>query len=296
MARKFLSQARFFVYIAFQAFPKPMKFFDAHNHFQDERLVPWRAEILAVLPGAGVAKMVVNASCEQDWPQVLALAKSVPQVIPSFGYHPWYVAERTPEWRANLVKCLDAVPSAIGEIGLDKWIKNHNLADQREVFVWQLRLAAERNLPVSIHCLEAWGSLLEVLRSEPRPRCGFVLHSFGGPREMIEELTVLGAYFSLPGYFAHERKIRQRETFKFVPRQRLLIETDAPDQSLPQGRVEFPLPDSAAGKPVNHPANLGAVYRFAAELLEVPLEKLAGQVEENFRRVFGGVAARPAAG
>ena len=58
---------------------------------------------------------------------------------------------------------------------------------QEEVFVWQLRLAAERSLPASIHCLEAWGRLLEILRTEARPACGFVLHSFGGPREMISE-------------------------------------------------------------------------------------------------------------
>ena len=266
-----------------------LRLFDAHNHLQDERLAPHRAAILMALPGAGVAQMVVNGSGEEDWPEVLALAKSVPQVIPSFGYHPWYVGERSANWRENLVKFLDAAPSAIGEIGLDKWIKNHNLADQREVFVWQLRLAAERNLPVSIHCLEAWGTMLEVLRAEPRPPCGFVLHSFSGPREMIAPLAELGAYFSLPGYFAHERKVRQRETFKFVPPARLLIETDAPDQSLPEDRVEFPLPPSANGKPVNHPANLGAVYRFAAELLGEPVEPLALRVEGNFKRVFGGV-------
>jgi TatD DNase family protein len=215
------------------------------------------------------------------------LAKSVPQVIPSFGYHPWYLKERSPDWQKVLTQFLDTVPSAIGEIGLDKWIKGHNLADQREVFIWQLRLAAERNLPVSIHCLEAWGTLLAALRENPRPHCGFVLHSFCGPREMIEPLRELGAYFSLPGYFAHERKIRQRETFKHVPRERLLIETDAPDQSLPQEGVEFPLPNSPDGKPVNNPANLGAIYRFAAELLCEPVGKLSVQVEENFKNVFG---------
>ncbi|HLP77660.1 MAG TPA: TatD family hydrolase, partial [Candidatus Paceibacterota bacterium] len=96
-----------------------------------------------------------------------------------------------------------------------------------------------------------------------------------------------------PGYFAHARKDRQREAFKLVPRERLLIETDAPDQSLPPERVEFPLPESSTGKPVNHPANLAAVYRFAAELLGEPLESLAAQVEENFQRVFGGVMQKP---
>ncbi len=87
-------------------------------------------------------------------------------------------------------------------------------------------------------------------------------------------MAKLGAYFSLPGYFAHPRKARQRETFRRVPLERLLIETDAPDQPLPDARNRFPLLD-AEGKPLNHPANLRAVYEFAAELLGLPLEKLA---------------------
>jgi TatD DNase family protein len=95
----------------------------------------------------------------------------------------------------------------------------------------------------------------------------------------------LGAYFSLPGYFAHERKKRQRETFRHVPLDRLLIETDAPDQCLPAERARFPLVDDA-GQPLNHPANVGAVYEFAAELLRIPVEKLAAQVESNFLRLF----------
>jgi Mg-dependent DNase len=187
----------------------PPRFFDAHNHLQDERLAPHLDSILQQFEGAGIGKMVVNGSCEEDWPQVLALAKRIPNVIPSFGYHPWYIRERTSDWLKNLSRFLDAAPSAIGEIGLDKWIRDHDIDDQEKVFAAQLRLAAERNLPVSIHCLQAWGRLLEILKREPRPECGFVLHSFGGPREMIETLTELGAYFSLPGYFAHERKGKQ---------------------------------------------------------------------------------------
>ena len=147
------------------------------------------------------------------------------------------------------------------------------------------------NLPVSIHCLQAWGRLLEVLRDGPRPRCGFLLHSYGGPREMIAPLAALGAYFSFPGYFAHDRKARQREAFKHVPPDRLLIETDAPDQPLPDERVRYPLSEAGSGKALNHPANLGAVYDVVAELLDEPPESLARRVEENFARLFGGLAA-----
>jgi TatD DNase family protein len=265
-----------------------LRLWDAHNHLQDERLQaapdPWIA-----LRQEGIRGMVVNGSSEADWPAVVKLAHTHPEVLPSFGYHPWYVRDRTPRWLQTLTALLDATPSAIGEIGLDRWIEGHDLADQEAVFVAQLRLAAKRGLPVSIHCLKAWGRLLEVLEREPRPACGWVLHSYGGPAEMIPALARLGAYFSLPGYFAHPRKQRQRATFLQVPPDRLLIETDAPDQLLPDDLCQYPLLDALSGKPINHPANLGAVYRFAADLFGEPVETLATRVEQNFLRVFGRV-------
>jgi TatD DNase family protein len=266
-----------------------LRLYDAHNHLQDDQLAPCREAVLAAAQRENVVKMVVNGSCEHDWPAVLNLARQYPQVIPSFGYHPWYVKERSADWHQVLLRHLDAAPSAVGEVGLDRWVKDYDLDQQQEVFVWQLRLAAERNLPLSIHCLQAWGPLLDILRAEPRPACGFLLHSYGGSSELVAPLAELGAYFSLPGYFAHERKTRQREAFRQVPSNRLLIETDAPDQLLPPERIQYPLTDAASGKPINHPANLGAVYRFASELRNEPLDTLASTVEENFQRLFGGL-------
>jgi len=265
------------------------RLYDAHNHLQDERFGDRPAELLDMCRQAGVARMVVNGVCESDWPQVLALAQKSPLVLPSFGYHPWYVAERSPNWLANLTHFLDAVPSAIGEIGLDRWKPDLTLAGQEEVFTAQLRLAARRNLPVSIHCLQSWGRMLELLRAGPLPHRGFLLHSYGGPEEMIKPFTDLGAYFSFPGYYAHERKDRQRETFRHIPADRLLIETDAPDQSLPDELNRFPLTNPATGKPLNHPANLPAIYEYAAKLRNVPLETLTTQAEQNFLKLFGGL-------
>ena len=262
--------------------------YDAHNHLQDERFAPLRLEILEAARRENVKKMVVNGSAESDWPGVERLAHEYPEVVPCFGLHPWYLKERSDGWQKNLVACLDRSPGGIGEIGLDRWIDGHDLADQSEVFAWQLRLAAERNLPVSVHCLQAWGRLLEILEAGPRPACGFLLHSFGGPREMIGPFVAAGAYFSLPGYFAHERKLRQRETFREVPPDRLLIETDAPDQPLPESQVRYPLQDHS-GKAINHPANLGAVYQFAADWFGEPVERLAFRMAENFQRLFGGL-------
>jgi TatD DNase family protein len=213
------------------------------------------------------------------------------QILPSFGCHPWYVHERTSDWLKHLTAFLDTIPSAVGEIGLDRWKPDLPYEGQEEVFIAQLRLAAERNLPVSIHCLQAWGRMLEILKFEPRPACGLLLHSYGGPKEMVKPFADLGAYFSLPGYYAHERKERQREMFKHVPPERLLIETDAPDQSLPAERNRFPLIEPTTGRKLNHPANLPAVYEFAAELFGESLESMAARVEVNFLRLFGGLTS-----
>jgi TatD DNase family protein len=234
---------------------------------------------------------------------VLRLAQSHPQVLASFGYHPWYVAERTAAWRERLIELLDSIPSAVGEIGLDRWKPGLAYEGQEEVFTVQLRLAAERNLPVSIHCLQAWGRLHELLRAGPRPQCGFLLHSFGGPAELVAPLAKLGAYFGFPGYFLLARKERQRDVFLRVPPDRLLIETDAPDQLLPPiteaapevrnalaGAELFPLKSGVDGKMLNHPANLGAIYHGVAAFLREPVEELAERVGANFQRLFGGVA------
>ncbi|HWN93843.1 MAG TPA: TatD family hydrolase [Methylomirabilota bacterium] len=263
-----------------------MRFYDAHNHLQDERFAGQQPSIVATAARAGVARMVVNGSCEEDWPQVAELAKRFPQVLPSFGYHPWYLHERTPQWQTRLTEFLDSTPSAVGEIGLDRWKPDLPYEGQEDAFIWQLHLATERNLPVSIHCLQAWGRLHELLRDNPRPERGFLLHSFGGSKEMVEPLVKLGAYFSFPGYFMHERKVRQRDAFQCVPLDRLLIETDAPDQLLPDSDNSFPLHDSA-GKVINHPANLTRVYEFMAVQRRIAPERFAASIEENFLRLFG---------
>jgi TatD DNase family protein len=198
--------------------PPALRLYDAHNHLQDERFAGRQAALLQEAKAAGVARMVVNGSCEADWPHVAALAKRFPDcVLPGFGCHPWYIGERGPHWHEHLREILQKGRATVGEIGLDRWRRDLPWEGQEEVFVAQLRLAAEFNRPASIHCLQAWGPLVDILEREPLPACGILLHSYGGSVETLERLTRRGAYFSLPGYFAHGRKDRQREVFRHVP-------------------------------------------------------------------------------
>ena len=275
--------------------------YDAHNHLHDAWLTPHRAQVFADLGRLPLAGAVVNGTCETDWPEVATLARDQAVVLPSYGLHPWNVGDATPRWRETLQRALAADPrAAVGEIGLDRWIldrarpddprltglRRAPLDEQREAFVWQLTLAAERNLPVTIHCLEAWGALVDVLRATPRPARGFLMHAYSGSAELARELAALGAYFSFNGYFLGERQRARRDVFATLPADRLLVETDAPAMPPPPERRAYSLPGLADGSTLNHPANIVAAYAGLAEVRGLATDQLAPLVARNFQRLF----------
>jgi TatD DNase family protein len=262
-------------------------FIDAHNHLHDRRFGTMREELLEECFSRGVSFSVVNGTSPDDWPSVLELAKRSHRIIPSFGVHPWYINDIPSDWTESLLACLDSTPSAVGEIGIDGWRTEFDSKRQEEIFLTQLQIAAERNLPVSIHGLRKWGRLLELLTKYPRPRCGFLLHSYGGPVEMIQPFAKLGGYFSCPGFFLNRGREMKHRVFAEVPEDRLLIETDAPDQNLPPELDRYHLVASEGGARINHPATIVEVYEHVAALRNVPLTEFATQIERNFRALFG---------
>ncbi len=260
--------------------------YDAHNHLQDDRLDPWRAEIIAILPQTGLAEMIVNGSCEEDWSAVSDLARQHSWIRPAFGLHPWYVKERMSNWTTKLRQLLLDHPHAVvGEIGLDRWIENPDIDTQLECFRAQLALAVELDRPATIHCLRAFGLLEETLRNCTLPRRGFLLHSYAGPAEMIPQFAALGARFSLSPYFGHPRKAAQLAVFKAVPLDRLLVETDAPDMWPPDELNPHPL-HSAEGSALNHPANLSVSYDLLAQVRSMPVDELQGVIAANYNALF----------
>jgi TatD DNase family protein len=279
---------------------------DAHNHLQDERFAGTGDALVWEADAAGVKRMVVNGSCEADWPAVARLAAGNPAVLPSFGLHPWYLGERTQHWRSSLVDALGANPRAgVGEIGIDGWLPKQparikqryapslgdapapSLAEQTPIFLEQLELAAEMDRPATIHCLGAFGRLLELLQGRRTPARGFLLHSYGGPVEMVPAFAGLGAYFSFAGYFGREGKELRRAAFRAVPQDRLLVETDAPDQLPPEPWIRSRRIRDGAGNELHHPANLPAVGELLAEVRGETPDAVAARTNENFLRLFG---------
>lgn len=278
-----------------------MKLYDAHNHLQDAWLEPHLDRIATDLESASVAGMVVNGTEPADWPQVAALAQRFLWVTPSYGLHPWDCGNRPVDWQEQLRARLTVEPRAkVGEVGIDRWIldrakpddprlaglRRAPLEEQIEVFAWQMELAADLNRAASIHCIDAWGALFDALRAVRHPPVGFLLHAYAGPAEMVKPFVDLGAYFSFNGSYLDPKRDRLRETFKSVPPDRLLVETDAPAMPLSNRWRTHDLPDRPTGTPVNHPANLAGVYAGLAEFLDEPLADLATRVEANFHRLF----------
>ncbi|MDD2773272.1 MAG: TatD family hydrolase, partial [Elusimicrobiales bacterium] len=153
-----------------------MRFCDAHNHIHS--LHPAEtASALARAREADVAAMLVCATRPQDWPAVAKSAALYPEIIPFFGLHPWHAAGAAADWQQALERQLEEVPSGVGEIGLDRSKRAGDFGAQLAAFDFQLALAAKLDRPATIHCVRAWGPLLELL-GKRRPR-RFLLHSYG---------------------------------------------------------------------------------------------------------------------
>lgn len=295
-----------------------MKLFDAHCHLQDPRILNLAPRLIQESLDSGVVHFAVNGVTENDWHVVKKMAIDHPSVVPCFGVHPWFIAERTPGWLDTLREHFVSTPSAaVGEIGLDKgsMAKHIDFADQVDVFRQQLELAKELKRPASVHCVRAFGELLNIMKSVGPFPDGVILHSYMGSAEMVSELAMLGAYFSFSGFLMDMKSQKAKKMLKSVPQDRILLETDAPD-ALPRsdlgslvsvgGTPSIPLdkskePDSnddaeastgtkeASALPkesLNHPANIHIVLTYASSLLEISEEELARLSYSNATRLF----------
>lgn len=254
---------------------------DAHNHLHDPRLGD-PEPIIATLQSQGISRCVVNATCEDDWPVIERLLEKHPDFIfPTFGVHPWKAHLATPGWDDRLHALLEKHPhAAVGECGVDRWIDTPGLEVQTPIFEAQLRIARDLDRCAVIHCLKAWQALFDSLDRVPPP-ARFLLHSFNGSIETARRLIPLGAYFSFSGHFLHPRKSGLVETFRQLPPDRVLIETDAPDMLPPAEFITHPLPDG-----LNHPANLKAIASAYAERLGISIDDLAHQQQQNLEACF----------
>jgi TatD DNase family protein len=195
-------------------------YFDTHCHLQDPAFAGRIPEVVERARAAGVTHMVCCATRETDWDRVLELAREQACILPMLGLHPWFAAAAGPGWLERLRTRAQAFRIGIGECGLDFSKEHSDRSAQEAAFEAQVRLAIELHRPLSIHCVRAWGRLLELLRRTGIPAAGGALHAFSGSAEVAAQLQELGLYLAQgPG----------AKVPAALPT-RLLYETDAPGQ------------------------------------------------------------------
>ncbi len=271
-----------------------MRLFDAHCHLHDARLDPHRERALAQARAAGIEGFACCGAEEGDWDAVMALAVGAPDVVPSLGLHPWYVAGAEPGWLDRLGRRLQAAPwVGQGEAGLDRARRGEGLAtpeQQAAALLAQARLAVDLGRPLALHGVRAWGRILELLRPLGLHRAGYLLHSFSGSPELVEAFAALGARFSFSGTITRHRATRTHAAARAVPADRLLVETDAPD-ILPilgsRALADPELPRDAGGRPLNLPVNLLVNLRALARVRDQGVEELAELSWRNAQELWG---------
>jgi TatD DNase family protein len=194
-----------------------------------------------------VDRMALQSVSVDDWSRVLSLSDAMPTiVIAGLGIHPWQApaVDADDAWLARLRSLLQTRPQAfVGEIGLDKVARYPDtgvveFAKQHHVFLAQFRLAAELRRPVSVHCVQAHGVLLDLLRnsdSNDLPPT-IALHSFSGKATVVEEyLRAAGnrtrLFFGFSAIICLRSEERSRAAIARVPDDRLLIESDIGETS-----------------------------------------------------------------
>ena len=247
---------------------------DTHCHLGDPAFAGEEAAVLGRAASAGVGHVVVIGESPEAAAKALALAESNPRVSATAGLHPHHADLWDTAISAWLVEQLrEPHVVAIGEMGLDYHYDNAPRDRQRQVFEAQLALAASVGKPAVVHAREADDDVAALLRNQAFVVA--ILHSFSSGEVLLEAGIELGHYFSFSGMVTF-RSWDQAELVRRIPRDRILIETDAP----------YLAPVPYRGKR-NEPAYVVEVARRLARVLELPVEDVARITTENAERVFG---------
>ena len=252
---------------------------DAHLHA--ERL-DHPNEALRQARQVGVSAFVVPSVGPESWEAISELEQNHADVHAAYGIHPWSAALMDDTQRLDalgtLRRWLNGHPHvALGEMGLDHHpsFAPETYSSQEKCFVAQLAMAHVLVKPIVIHCVRAHGRCLDILRDMGLPEAGGMVHSFTGSIEVAERYLKMGLHLSFSGNLTKSHHKRSRAAAAAVPIERILIETDAPDQT-PVERGNVP----------NEPAFLTDVVKALAELRGADPLDVAAQTEQNARRLF----------
>ncbi|QPC93127.1 TatD family hydrolase [Mesorhizobium sp. INR15] len=257
---------------------------DSHCHLDFPDFAEERAAIVARAKAAGVGRMVSISTRVKRFQQIFEIAEAFDEVYCSVGTHPHNAAEELDITTADLVR-LSAHPKvvAIGEAGLDYFYDKAPREEQAQGFRNHIAAARQTGLPLVIHSRDADDDMAAILEDETgKGAFPFILHCFSSGRRLAEIGVALGGYVSFSGILTFKNSPELRAIAADVPRDRLLVETDAP----------YLAPIPFRGKR-NEPAYVAHTAKVLAEAIGVSDDEIAALTTDNFFRLFSKMP-RPA--
>ena len=247
---------------------------DTHCHFDAAEFDLDRDAEYARAVAGGVTCQIIPAITRDNFSDVAAACRRYPSCLPAWGLHPMLIAAHRSEHLKDL--CTQIVahrPVAIGEIGLDLFVRGLDFATQEYFYVEQLKLAREYDLPVLLHCRKSADQLLKHLR-RIRVRGG-IAHAFNGSPQQAQVFIKLGFKLGFGGAFTWPRANNLRRLAVDLPLEAIVLETDSPD-----------IPPVWIGRGRNSPAELPRIAQTLAELRGISIEQVSEITTRNARAVL----------
>lgn len=252
-----------------------MKLFDAHCHLTDSHFDCDRDYLINDLENFGVGYCMNASENLESSKKAISLSEKYKNIYVAVGFHPENVGEFS-ETSLDELKLLTKNNNvkAIGEIGLDYYYTKDNKDIQKEVFIRQLDMACELDMPVVIHTRDATKDTLDILKSY-KDRIICQMHCFPESKEILKEYLKLNFMISMGGVLTYKNSVKAKEVIEYIPIENLLLETDSP----------YLTPEPFRGYR-NDPRRLIFVAMEVAKIKNMKIEKIIKHTTNNALRFF----------
>ncbi len=252
-----------------------MRLIDTHSHIDVEVFAHDFHEVLTRTRAAGVIAQILPGIRQTWWDRLLFLCQKEDDLHPAIGLHPMYLDVHLPEHLLELRSHAESGKLvAIGEIGLDFFVKDFDQNRQQELFEAQLDIAKEACLPVLLHVRKAHDQVLSIIRQKGFPHGG-IIHAFGGSMQQAENYLKRGFLIGFGGSVTYTRAKKIRRIAQALPLESIVLETDAPD-----------LPPAGHHGQRNSPEYLAEILKILAELRVESLDEIACMTTQNASRLL----------
>ena len=250
---------------------------DSHCHLDREPIYSSLDKVLQRSKNVGIIKLLTICTSDENFKVVLDLVDKDSMIFGTYGIHP-HEADNFKIKKNDIIQKLHAHSKIIGvgETGLDFYYNNSKEDLQIESFENHIKASIETNLPLIVHSRNAENQTFELLNKYKNENLKILMHCFTGSPQFAEKLLVMNSYFSASGIITFKNSNNLQNTFKNIPNDRLLIETDSP----------FLAPEPHRGKK-NEPSFILSTLEKLSKLKNLSTKSLSDITTSNFNRLFG---------